>query len=475
MLQYILNASATWGVSLLLFDLVLRRQRMHGYNRFYLLCTLALGALLPLVPLTPAAATYPAVVQMPVARVAEMRQVVAHAVTPAASRPSSVPWLLMLYLAGGLVAVSILVAEVVKLARMRAASRRSTEGKWLVLETGKVHAPFSLLHTLYVGSRQQYTHEEWQMILAHEGRHASLLHFADLVVLHLFRILFWFHPLVYAYHRRLMAVHEYQADAVAEEPQTYGRFLVEQAVFNASPSVAHSFNQSPLKSRIMMLQKIQSKGAGLRMLMLAPVVVIAVGCFTKESARPSRTFQRNGNEVSYNGNKIVLSEPSSDTIEMINPVTGGAQSVVQVREPEPISINGQKIYHAGEAEVPGYVGGNLTFESSVMSAMSSELGTLPDGDYALNLKNLVVDEKGKVAYYELGGLQRLGMAIRTTVANDTAERIAVLVDNTLNNAPALSPAKIGGRQVAYLMQTYFWRPIITVKDRKVTYANPPSM
>jgi hypothetical protein len=44
MLQYLLNATAIWLISLVLFDLFLRRESYHGYNRFYLLFTTLVGS-----------------------------------------------------------------------------------------------------------------------------------------------------------------------------------------------------------------------------------------------------------------------------------------------------------------------------------------------------------------------------------------------------------------------------------------------
>ena len=48
MLQYILNTTAIWLISLVLFDVFLRRESYHSYNRLYLLATFLMGILVPL-------------------------------------------------------------------------------------------------------------------------------------------------------------------------------------------------------------------------------------------------------------------------------------------------------------------------------------------------------------------------------------------------------------------------------------------
>ena len=48
MIQYLLNATAIWLLSLVIFDLFLRKETYHSYNRFYLIGTFLLGVFLPL-------------------------------------------------------------------------------------------------------------------------------------------------------------------------------------------------------------------------------------------------------------------------------------------------------------------------------------------------------------------------------------------------------------------------------------------
>lgn len=472
MLQYLINTTAIWLLSLLVFDIALRGQPMHGYNRFYLLATLIAGVLLPLVPLGSSGFAYQPLL-VPATRVAPVVSAVNQVAAEANDTNQSAPWLLIIYLLGISASITVLALEVVKLVRLSSHSHTSTDGNWTIIETGKEHSPFSLMNRLYVTRRQQYTDTEWQMILSHEGRHTHLLHFADLLLLHMARIIFWFHPLVYIYHRRLLMVHEYQADANASEPTIYGRFLVEQAMFHAAPTVTHSLNYSPIKNRISMLTKNKTKFQPLKMAVILPLLAVATGCFTKEATK--RSFERNGNEITYNGNKFKMAEPKTDTFELEDPITGEHLTQIAVLNPKPLEMNGMKIYSVDEAAVPEYAAGNSTLEELVMKAVSQNLPPLPDGDYNIDLTNVVLDENGKVAFYELKGFKHSDYSNLNFVTNDTAEKIALLIDNTLNDAPALKPAMLKGAKVPYLMQTSFWRPVITVKGSKVTYANPPNV
>ncbi len=447
MLQYIVNLSAIWLLGLALFDIFLRRENYHGYNRFYLLFTLLLGALLPLVQW--GSASYTGVLRDPVARTVAAKQTLISAAAPAAATGWD-QWLAMIYSAGVLAALCVLAADVVKLVRYSRSGTRSGSGGWVLVETGREHAPFSFCNTLFVNSRQQYSSDEWQMIIEHEQRHNSLFHFADLLFIHVARIIFWFHPLVYVYKSRLLLVHEYQADgAAAQQPQVYGRFLVEQAVLHAAPSLSHSFNRSPIKNRIVMLTRKSSVASRSKMLVLLPLVVIAAGFFTKDSLAKGAQFVKKGNTVTYKGNKFTLAEPRFDTIVMIDPVSGEEITRVSKTLPEPIAMNGKKIYYANEVtSVPQRTAKALSIEDNILMNLATDMKTMADGVYRIDMGNVIVDEHGKVVYYEYGGIEgqdKNGKQIKLTtdVKKKLDDRITMLIETS----PQMKPASLNGANV----------------------------
>lgn len=283
MLQYLLNMTAIWLISLLMFDLFLRTESYHNYNRFYLLSTFLLGALLPLWQWEGGAVITKGTLQQPVEKVIAAKQTIIAAATP----HSAVDWALWLgvaYAAGMLVAIVALLIDVSKMAVLYHSGKRSKQDGWTIVETGREHAPFSFLNILFVPSRQQYSADEWNMVLVHERRHKTLLHVADLLLMQVGRVIFWFHPLVYIYNNRLLLIHEYQADSAAsEQPALYGSFLLEQALFGPAPNLSHSLNRSPIKKRILMLTHRSSVLARSKMLVFVPLALVCFLCFTKNS------------------------------------------------------------------------------------------------------------------------------------------------------------------------------------------------
>ncbi len=173
MLQYLINTTAVWLISLVLFDLFLKKESYHSYNRFYLLFTFSLGALLPLWEF-----------------VAGKSSVSLD--TLVTSRPQLMQWLVIGYLCGALVAFGLLIIDIAKLVVFYHRGEKTKQDGWTIVSTGKDHPPFSYLDVLYIPGRDQYSETEWALVLAHEQRHSTLLHLVDMLLMQLARIALWF-------------------------------------------------------------------------------------------------------------------------------------------------------------------------------------------------------------------------------------------------------------------------------------------
>lgn len=398
MIQYLVNSTAIWLISLLVFDVSLRRESYHTYNRFYLLATFLLGLLLPLVQWQ-SYEYLQAGLQQPVQQVIVVKDAI--------ERNAAVQqtfdwerWTGFAYMQGVIVALILLALDIVKLTRYYAMGVKTKYGSWTVVTTARNHAPFSFRKLLFVNTREQYSEEEWNMLFIHEQQHTRRLHVLDLMLMQLARVVFWFHPLVYIYNKRLLMVHEYQADSVPSvKPQEYGHFLVEQALLQSAPAITHSFNRSPIKKRIMMLTRRSTNASRTKMLVFLPIAMVSIFCFSQNGF--SQKFDRKGNVVTYRGNKFVFSEQRTDTIELMDPVTGAKTTSVMVIDAEPQSMNGKPIpVRDNQMAPPAYEGKYKNLRWYMLAKMQAELAKLPDGIYKLDVTNIVIDEQGRIVYFD---------------------------------------------------------------------------
>jgi len=478
MIQYLLNATAIWLLSLVVFDMFLKKEAYHSYNRLYLISTLLAGIFLPLIHWQNQTVIYGQ--SNAVQNAVEIKARIADNATISNTHTDWQHYLLYIYIAGAAVSLLLFIIELIKLTMLYRRGKVSMEGAWTIIETGGNHAPFSIFNYTFVNSKAQYSAEQWNIILTHEQLHSMAFHFVDLLLIQIVRILFWFHPLVYVYQRRLLMLHEYQADRVsAVQPRLYGQFIIEQAMLNRAPAVSHSFSYSPVKSRISMLSKKSSALAKSKLLLVLPLTVVCLLLFTENSF--SAKFSRQGNIVKYRGNTIELSQQlPPDTVIVLDPSTGKQRMLVTTLNPRPIKLNGGKIYTSDDLDVKNTLGEPATHKSSfsydgikeyLLSNLSSELSKLEDGSYMLSVNNVVINEDGAIVYYEYGGLRGTSNSYppkpHPEVDSATSDAIGKRVGELMDNAPKHDAAHYKGNAVPFLITGVVFLNPFQVKNHKL--------
>lgn len=480
MLQYILNVSAIWLLSIAVFDLFLRRDTYHGFNRAYLLLTLLAGLVIPAVNFHVDEITISRSFAPVVQRVTGIGQSMDATVANSDSAVH-INWFLLVYSCGTLIAFFLLLKELMDISRLYKHGARSRDGVWVIIETGKDHSPFSAFRYVFISSRKSYDEEELRVILSHEEQHGHLLHFIDLFFVQLLKIVFWFNPLIYIYLNRLAAVHEYQADSsVAMKPVAYGKFLVEQSMLSSAPAISHSFNHSSIQKRIFMLTKTSSSRAAVKKVLLFPVLLLALLCFSKNAFSDGKRV-RNGNTVTYRGNRFEFKSMATDTVMVQDPVTGDMIMKILAHEPTPVSMNGKKIYTEQEIKKYPETGDYANVKARVnvsilkeylLTHMTDEIAALPDGPYWLYVSNVVIGDDGKIAYFDYAGISTKGpwpgMEVNKAILSATTkDRFARKVFKLIDDAPAHDAATLQGKNVASLMDDMEFGNPFYVKNGKL--------
>lgn len=480
MLQYIINSTCIWLLGLLIFDLLLRNEAQHNYNRLYLLSILFAGALIPFWSWDVDSVIYATNVSAPIAeQTATVKESIVNA-----SQSTVIEWqqwLIIIYSCGVAFFFLLFAKDILNIIRLYRLGEKSKDGTWTIIETGKNQSPFSAFRYVFISSKANYSNSELQMILAHEEQHGHLLHFVDVLLTRIAAIIFWFNPLIYMLEQRLLMVHEYQADvAVKDNSATYGQFLIEQSILGSAPVLAHSFIRSPLKKRILMLTKKTTAIARGKQIFIIPVLLLSMLCFT-QNAFSWGTHQRDGNKVTYRGNTIEYSEEGApDTMQVQNAETKEYTIVITRRSAIPVKLNGEKIYTAEELQYEQ--NGRYKKKSALndqalkeylLHNMAKEIKKLDDGKYRLSVSDVVINEEGLVVYFEFDGLYKI---LKTDgVRNNIAEMpekqqklFAQKVATLINSAPKHEPAIYEGTKVNSLMgSNYALLQPFTVKDGKL--------
>ena len=280
---YLVLSAISLALMVAVYRLTLSRTTFHGFNRYVLLASLALAAIIPLMHFKSVSgkATAPITYMMNEIMVyADGSASVAPAQVAETSGSMSIGSILTLvYLAGMIiclfrVAIGVLSSEIICHRR----SRALPDGSRLVI-TDRNYAPFSWRNYIVI-SRKDYE-TNGAMIIAHEQAHVRHHHSFDLILAQLFCAVQWFNPAAWMLKRSLMEVHEFEADASVLEhgfdERRYQICLVRAALQGSFATTTNNFANCSTKKRIVMMNRHSTNPwARLRVLLMLPAVAFAV-------------------------------------------------------------------------------------------------------------------------------------------------------------------------------------------------------
>jgi hypothetical protein len=292
LIAYLIRCVLVSGLLTAYYMLALRGRRMHGFNRFYLLSSVVIALVLPLVhiPWAPWEASR---------GTAERVFIV---LSPAAAgRSSGAFWWELGLGASALVSIGLLLISISKiraLYKLKGASRCTHVDDYELVETEAPGTPFSFFRNLFWRNGLDRDGAVNSRMLAHELAHIRGRHSRDIVGIQMVLCVFWMNPFFWYIRRELMLVLEFAADAASGaegDPELLARMLLQayaggQAFAGGlSPALSNAFFHSPIKRRLVMItNNKRSRRAWLRKALVVPVVVGAVlffACSKEESAK----------------------------------------------------------------------------------------------------------------------------------------------------------------------------------------------
>jgi TonB family protein len=152
-----------------------------------------------------------------------------------------------------------------------------------VYESENPQHVFSFFRLVSINSKQ-FSVWERSKILHHELVHAQRWHSVDILLISLIQILFWFNPLLYFYKRKLIQLHEFEADARSvqnEEVDLYCSLLAKVALQSTGFPLANHFIQPFTLNRISMMKSTNKKMHPWKIVMTASCTILFLSamCF----------------------------------------------------------------------------------------------------------------------------------------------------------------------------------------------------
>lgn len=167
-------------------------------------------------------------------------------------------WLSSLYLLGcGVLSIRFLI-QLLSLWKLYHSARIESRGSYQLAVCPRALPPFSFGRTIFV-SEELYHSPKLNMVLTHELVHVQQKHTWDIVLAELTLIVQWFNPAAWLYRRFVEINLEYLADRQVLlqdwDKKNYQLSLLEWTYGGFSNRLSTAYNFSPLKERIMMMNK----------------------------------------------------------------------------------------------------------------------------------------------------------------------------------------------------------------------------
>jgi len=203
------------------------------------------------------------------------------------------------------------------------------------------YVPFSLFNLVFI-NREECEKQSFDKIVEHEKAHIRQHHTFDLIILELFLVIQWFNPFIWLYRKSLKSIHEYLADeSVLSKGYSifeYQQLLLNQTLGIQFSSLSNNFNHSLIKKRFIMMSKEKTKKAAmLKLVFVIPAAIAFTLIFTIASAEhiiaqsdnPKTTQVEQVQKVEKATIPSIQDDPVFTVVEQMPQYPGGKEALIK--------------------------------------------------------------------------------------------------------------------------------------------------
>lgn len=303
MIIYLVKSTLLLGLLFGVYKLLLENEKMHRFNRFFLLFALVFGLTAPLISFdlssetsiagvkmqqmervvnTPAEAVSKSVVPLIVPKQTQEALPKADITPVVTEEPGwSISTLDVLFGIYGSITLFLLIRFVIGLNEIRrkvkVGTHKETDHATLVLLEEPI-TPQSFLDYIFLEKQPFELGKIEPEILDHEFTHVRQFHSLDVLLIEFLKVIFWFNPLMYLYKHAIQLNHEFLADdevvSNGSSITDYQNMLIRVCAGNKALNSASSISYSLTKKRLKMMGKhISSTRSNSIKIFIAPIVL----------------------------------------------------------------------------------------------------------------------------------------------------------------------------------------------------------
>jgi hypothetical protein len=321
MTAYLIKSTVAMGVLLGLYYILFEREKMHRFNRFYLISALVFSLALPFITII----TY--IVEVSAAP--EPFQDFPTVTSAAIITENQIDY--WFYAGWGiyLLVTFIMLIRFIKnvwhfVKKSSGRPSVSMENATLILLEEKV-LPHTFLNWIFVNREEHEARMIQDELYTHELTHVRQKHTLDILFIEALKTLFWFNPLLYFYKNAIQLNHEFLADEKVIDSTAntvyYQNLLLEKASVGTTFSMASNLNFSLTKKRLLMMTKTTSTAKAVALkIAIAPVIAGLLMLFCTETiAQEKKDKPKHDAETQAKLDKMIVPDHVMDSLKAANP------------------------------------------------------------------------------------------------------------------------------------------------------------
>ena len=307
------------GIFLLFYKLLLEKESMHQFKRFFLLTAVIASFIIPQIVFTEYVEVEPTTAVTQIISINEPQNIppVVQAIEKSPMNWSLILWTIYgLGVAGFALRFLINLYKIWKRIRNNPKTKHSTIYRILLKEQ---LPPHTFLKYIFLNKQKFETKSIPNSVLLHEETHAIQRHSLDVLFLEVLQVVFWFNPLIYVYKKTIKLNHEFLADSAVlngqENHLNYQNTLLSYLSNDSfdthqSVGIANAINYSSIKKRFIIMKKQTSKkGIAIRSLLLLPVLALMLYGFSQKNVIAQNTIKDINIEITKTGDLLMNNEP----------------------------------------------------------------------------------------------------------------------------------------------------------------------
>jgi len=292
MIDFLIKSTICLFVFLCFYHLVLEREKMHQFNRFYLLGSIIISLVIPFV-------TFEIINIIAVVENIEPislntipttlnENITQESVIHLQETINYTPYVLWgLY---GLITFILIARFVINCSKLISKSKSNPIVKYknakLVLVDEKT-IPHTFLNFIYINFEDYNNRNIEDELYTHELVHVNQKHTLDILLIEVLKVIFWFNPLFIFYKKAIQLNHEFLADEEIVKTYNnvpfYQNLLLQKSSNVQTIYLASNLNYLVTKKRLIMMTKSTSKPiAGLKKIAIIPILIGLIYFFCVE-------------------------------------------------------------------------------------------------------------------------------------------------------------------------------------------------